>query len=498
MFCPLAAAARSADDRGAHAGLVAARAPGLQRGDLLGLDLRGRRHDQIVAGHQRRRIAFRELVDADDDLLAALDRLEPARVGFDELALEIAGLDRRDRAAHRVDRREFRLGFGLQRLDARLDLLRAVENVAEFQQVRLIGHDLLQPQRPLLIERARQSQRLVPGGKLHGARARGLREHDGEHLDEDAIGVVFRLLLGQAQRIDLHAVTETPLGGIGDAVALARDLVPELDEGAHLRELGDEAHAGVDEERKLPDDVGKARGVDLAGLANLVENRDRRRQRIAQLLHRRRARFLQMVGADVHRVPLRRLARTEQDEVLGEPQRRPRRKDIGAARKIFLDDVVLRRALQRGSRGALLVGDGDVKRHQPRRGGVDGHRGVHRRERDIGEQLAHVADMRNRDADLADLAARERMVAVIAGLGRQIEGDGKPGLALGEVRAVKAVGFDRGGMAGVGAENPRLVAFWRLGFVSVRRQSHLPVSAKSCFVQGTIAENALRRQQAKV
>ena len=76
----------------------------------------------------------------------------------------------------------------------------------------------------------------------------------------------------------------------------------------------------------------------------------------------------------------------------------------------------------------------------------------------VGEQRAHVADMRDRDADLADLAARQRMVAVVAGLGRQIEGDGKPGLALGEIGAVEAIGFERGRMAGVGAENPGLVA----------------------------------------
>ncbi len=41
------------------------------------------------------------------------------------------------------------------------------------------------------------------------------------------------------------------------------------------------------------------------------------------------------------------------------------------------------------------------------------------------------------DADLADLAARERMVAVVAGLGRQIEGDGEAGLALGEIGAIE-------------------------------------------------------------
>ena len=47
--------------------------------------------------------------------------------------------------------------------------------------------------------------------------------------------------------------------------------------------------------------------------------------------------------------------------------------------------------------------------------------------------------MRDRDADLADLAAGQRMVAVVAGLGRQIEGDRKSGLTLREVVPIELV-----------------------------------------------------------
>ena len=52
--------------------------------------------------------------------------------------------------------------------------------------------------------------------------------------------------------------------------------------------------------------------------------------------------------------------------------------------------------------------------------------------------VAHVAEMGDRHADLADLAAGERVVAVVAGLGRQIEGDREAGLALGEIAAGRA------------------------------------------------------------
>ena len=113
------------------------------------------------------------------------------------------------------------------------------------------------------------------------------------------------------------------------------------------------------------------------------------------------------------------------------------------------------------ARRALLVGDRDVEREQPRRGGVDGHRGVHLDDRDVVEQRAHVAEMGDRHADLADLAAREHVVAVVAGLGRQIEGDRQAGLPLGEVLPVKRVQLARVRVPRIGAEDPGFVAHER-------------------------------------
>ena len=165
-----------------------------------------------------------------------------------------------------------------------------------------------------------------------------------------------------------------------------------------------------------------------------------------------------MIGADVDRIPFRNLFGREQDHVLDQPHRRRGRKHVGAARQIFLDDVVLDGALQRCARRALLVGDRDVERHQPRRGGVDGHRGVHRIERNAVEQRAHVAEMADRHANLADLALRQHVVGIVAGLRRQIEGDREPGLPLGEVLAIKRIGIRGRRMAGISAEDPRLVA----------------------------------------
>ncbi len=127
-------------------------------------------------------------------------------------------------------------------------------------------------------------------------------------------------------------------------------------------------------------------------------------------------------------------------------------------REVLLDDVVLCCAAQLGGTDALLLGVGDVQGEQPRRRGIDRHRRVHLRRRDAVEQGAHVAEMADRHADLADLATSHRRIRVVAGLRRQVEGDGQAGLPLGQVRAVQLVGRRRRGVPGVGAHDPRLIA----------------------------------------
>ena len=89
--------------------LIARGAPGLEPLDLLGLGLRRHGEDGVGSAGERRRLALDEAVDADHGLLAALDRLDPARVRFDQLLLHVALLDRDDGAAHRFDVRELLL-----------------------------------------------------------------------------------------------------------------------------------------------------------------------------------------------------------------------------------------------------------------------------------------------------------------------------------------------------------------------------------------------------
>ena len=122
------------------------------------------------------------------------------------------------------------------------------------------------------------------------------------------------------------------------------------DEGAHLAGLLDEPHAGVDEEGDPADDRAEVLLGHLAGRPHGVEDGDRRAQRVRQLLLRRRAGLLQVVAADVDRVPLRDLVHRVGDHVADQPQRVLGREHVGPAGEVLLDDVVLGRAGE-------LVGD---------------------------------------------------------------------------------------------------------------------------------------------
>ncbi len=381
----------------------------------------------------------------------------------DQLLLHVAGLDGRDRATQRLH--PVHLGTSIldQLGDLGLDDVRAVEDVVVLEQVGLVGQHLLQPQRPLLVPGPGQAERLVPGGELDGAGAGVLAERHAQHLEHDPGDVVLRLRLGQPERVDLDAVPETPHLVVGDAVSVAGDLVPELDEGAHLAGLLDEADPRIDEERDPADDLPEVLLGDLTGVLHLVEHRDRGAQRVGELLPRRGACLLQVVAADVDRVPLRDLVDGVGDDVGDQPQRVLGREHVGATGEVLLDDVVLGGAgelvghLGRLHLGVLLLRDDLVEGQQPHRGGVDRHRGVHLGQRDLVEEAPHLAEVRHRDADLADLTAAERVLRVVAGLGRQVEGDREPGLTLRQVGAVERVRRGRGRVAGVRPHDPGAV-----------------------------------------
>ncbi len=391
-------------------------------------------------------------------------------MGFDHGRFHV--VDGVDGAAVRGDLLHLGAGAVDQFGDERVHHDRALEDVAVFEQVGLVGEDLLQPQRPLLIPRARQPERLVPGRQLQRAGARVAAERDRQRLERDPVHVVLRLRLGQPQRVDLHAVAEPQLTLVADAVALTAELLPQPRHRAQLRVLLDEPHAGVDEERDPAKDLWHQRLGPLAEtLGDRVQHRDRVADRIGGLLHRRRAGLLQVVGADVDRVPPRHVLDRVDDRVGDQAQRRRRRERVGAAAQVLLQDVVLRGALQQRLLDTLVLGRDDVERQQPRRRRVDRHRRVHPVQRNPVEQRRHITAMCDRDTDLADLTTRELVIGVITRLRRQIERDRQARLPLLQVAPIQLVGAASIGMTRIGPNHPRAIRLREARRARIRHQN---------------------------
>ena len=179
-------------------------------------------------------------------------------------------------------------------------------------------------------------------------------------------------------------------------------------------------------------------------------------ERVGELEVLRRAGLLHVIAGDRDRVELRHVRRGVGEDVGDDAQRRAGRIDVGVAHHELFEDVVLDRAGELLRRHALFLGGDDVERHDRQHRAVHGHRHRHLVERDAGEQRAHVVDRIDRDARHADVAGDARMVAVVAAVGREIEGDRKALLPGGEVAAVEGVGILGRGEAGVLPDGPRL------------------------------------------
>ena len=87
----------------------------------------------------------------------------------------------------------------------------------------------------------------------------------------------------------------------------------------------------------------------------------------------------------------------------------------------------------------LLLGGDDVAGEHRQYRAVHRHRHAHPVERDAVEQDLHVLDRVDRHPGLADIADDPRMVAVVAAMGGEIEGDRQPHLPGRQIVAVEAV-----------------------------------------------------------
>ena len=129
-----------------------------------------------------------------------------------------------------------------------------------------------------------------------------------------------------------------------------------------------------------------------------------------------------------------------------------------------------------GVRHALFFGGDDIERQHRQHRAVHGHRHAHLVERDAGEQRAHVVDRVDRDARHADVAGDARMVAVVAAMGGEIEGDREALLPGGEIAPVEGVGILRRGEAGILPDGPGLRrVHGRVGAAQERRHAGIGV-----------------------
>ena len=386
------------------------------------------------------------LVDADDDVGARVDaRLLLRRARLD-LQLGPAAGDRLRHAAHRVDLVEDGLRLLGHLLRERLHHVAAGPGVDDAGDVRLLLQDELGVARDAGRELGGQRDRLV---EAVGVQALGAAEHGGHRLDGGAHDVVVRILLGQAPARGLAVRAQHQALRVLRAEAL-HDPAPQQARRAHLGDLEVEVHPDRPEEREPPRelvDVQPARERRLHVLLAVGE-RERELQRLV------RPGLLHVVAGDRDRVELRHVPRRVLDDVADDPHRGLGRIDVRVPDHELLEDVVLDGAGELVLRNALLLARDDVAREHRQHAAVHGHRDGDLVERDAVEEDLHVLDRVDRHARLADVAEDARMVAVVAAVGGEVEGDAHALPAGFQPLAIEGVRVLGGGEARVLADGP--------------------------------------------
>ena len=183
---------------------------------------------------------------------------------------------------------------------------------------------------------------------------------------------------------------------------LAHDARPHAARGAELRDLFQKIAVRVEEERQPRREL-----VDVeSGVDGRLHIGHAVAQREGDFLHGGRSGLAHVIAGDRNRVPLGNVLVGPGKHVGDDAHGLLRRIDVGAARDVFLEHIVLHGAGELADVGALPPRDRDVERQQDRRGRVDGHRGGNFRQLDAVEQALHVFDGIDGDADLADFARR--------------------------------------------------------------------------------------------
>src|SRR5216117_1127094 len=125
-----------------------------------------------------------------------------------------------------------------------------------------------------------------------------------------------------------------------------------------------------------------------------------------QLLNGGRARLAYVVSGDRDRIPARYFVGAETKHFGDQSHARFRRIDIGSARDVLLQNIVLNCPAQLVATDASLFRDDDVHREQGCRGGIDRHRGRDFVEWNVLHENVHVLDAVDSYASPSDFAER--------------------------------------------------------------------------------------------
>src|SRR5215203_206303 len=361
----------------------------------------------------------RVAVDADDDTLLPLHLALVAEGRLLELALHKALFDGAHAPAQLVYAPDVLPRFLLDGVGERLDVVGAGQGVGCAGQASFVRQDLLGAERDAGAPLGREREGFVEGV---GVQALG-PTHDGrERLHRRADDVVLGLLGGErgAGRLDVEAELMATL--LGRPEALLNDLRPHPTSSPVLGDLLEEVVVGVKEKGEARGEVvhlepGVERGPDVGDSVGEGEG---------ELLHRSRAGLAYVVAGDRDRVPPRQLIGAVGEGVGRYPHGGLRRVDVGTAREVLLEDVVLRGPRDVLRFGALLLGDERVEEKQDRSRSVDRHRGRDLAQGNAVEKFAHVEEGVYGDADLADLAKAKLVVGVAAHLGGRSKATERP------------------------------------------------------------------------
>ncbi len=406
-------------------------------------------------------------VDADDLLLALLQRLLVAEGGLGDLPGEPAVLDTaQDAGRHRPDRilpvrhgapaplldlLEDLLGVGLDPVGQRLDEPRAAQRVRDVGDAGLLHQHLLRAQRDLRGLLAGQREGLVQGVGVQGVRP---AEDRGQRLHRRTDDVVVRLLGGQRDTGGLR-VEAQPLGLLaGRAVHVAHPAGPDAAGRPELRDLLEEVQVGVEEEGQAG---REGVHVQAAGEAQLHVP-EAVGEGVRQLLRGRRARLADVVPGDRERLVRGDAARAVLHQIADQAQVRLGREEPLLLGDVLLEDVRLERAVQDGRVDALALG-GDQVHAEDRDGRAgDRHRGRDVAERDVLEQDLHVGGRVDGDTAVADLAQRTRVVGVPPHQRRHVERHGESAAPRLQDHLVPLVGLLGVAEARELADGPRTAA----------------------------------------